>query len=236
MSVVDRIRSEIERWRDGSPFDELAQAAFAYQIERVPALRRLAAREGRTPDTLASWRDVPLVPAQAFATIELATDPPRETFRSSGTLGGERSVHRHPFPDLYRAVIDATFPVACLPRGDRPSMLALMPPRAVAPESSLAFLVDHALARFGGPTSAYGFGARGVEIGACRSWLARSQRESKPVLVLATAFALADLVARLERMNLHFRLPPGSGVFETGGFKGRTRELSRDELHRTVAA
>lgn len=230
MNVVDRIREEIPRWSAASPFDELALAAFAYQFERVPAYRALCERAARTPGAVASWRDVPTVPAAAFATVELATDPPRETFLSSGTLGGARSVHRHPFPELYRAVVDATFPAACLPRGDRPAILALVPPREVAPESSLAFLVAHALERFGGPGSTYGFGARGVEVGACRSWLGARQREGRPVLILATAFALHDLVERIERMNLHFRLPAGSALFETGGFKGRGGELSRDEL------
>ena len=230
MTIVDRIQRAIASWSPETPFDELARAAFAYQCERVEPIRRLAERERRTPASVASWREVPLVPAQAFASLELATDPPRETFRSSGTLGGARSVHRHPFPDLYRAVVDATFPAACLRRGERPPMLALVPPRALTADSSLGFLVDHVLARYGGPASAYGFGARGVEIGVCRSWLAARQREGRPVLVLATAFALADLVERLERMNLHFRLPTGSALFETGGCKGRTREMTRDEL------
>jgi hypothetical protein len=230
MTIVDRIQRAIASWSPGTPFDELVRDAFAYQLERVEPIRRLIAREAKSPATIASWREVPLVPARAFATVELATDPPRETFRSSGTLGGERSVHRHPFPALYRAVVDATFPPACLPRGDRPPMLSLVPPRQVAPDSSLGFLVDHALAAYGGPGSTYGCGPRGVEIGVCRSWLAARQREGRPVLVLATAFALADLVARLARMNLHFRLPAGSALFETGGFKGRTRELAREEL------
>jgi hypothetical protein len=211
-------------------FEALALEAFAYQYERIPAYRALCERTGRTPVEVRSWRGVPMVPARAFATVELATDPPRETFRSSGTTGAERSVHRHPFPELYRAAVDASFPRFCLPRGDRPPMLALVPPREVAPDSSLGFMVDHLLARFGGPGSAHGFGARGVEIGACRSWLGAAQRGGRPVLVLATAFALADLLERLARMNLHFRLPAGSAIFETGGFKGRSREVSGDEL------
>lgn len=230
MNVVARLADEIARWHPDSPFDELAAAAFAYQFERLPLYRALCERAGRTPATVASWRDVPVVPAAAFATIRLATDPPQETFRSSGTLGGERSVHHHPFPDLYRAVIDATFPAACLPRGDRPAMLSLIPSRQVAPDSSLAFLVAHVVERHGGPGSAYGFGERGVEVGACRSWLGARQREGRPVLILATAFALADLVSRIERMNLHFRLAPGSAIFETGGFKGYSGEISRPEL------
>jgi hypothetical protein len=230
MSIVDRIRDEIVSWRPDCPFDDLAGEAFAYQFERVAPYRQLCLREGKTPESVDSWREMPLVPARAFATVELATDPPREIFRSSGTLGTERSVHRHPFPELYRVVIDATFPPACLPQGGHPPMLALVPPREVAADSSLGFLVAHVLERHGGPGSAYGFGARGVEIGACRSWLGARQREGRPALILATAFALADLLDRIERMNLRFRLPAGSVVFETGGFKGRRREIAREEL------
>lgn len=235
MSVVEEIRRFVGAGaRPEAEFGRLALAAFAYQFERVAPYRAMCERAGRTPATVGSWREVPQVPATAFATVELATDPPRETFRSSGTLDAARSVHRHPFPDLYRAVVDATFPAFCLPRGirapDLPPILSLVPPRDVAPDSSLGFMVAHVLERFGGAGSAWGFGARGVEIGACRSWLAGRQRAGEPALVLASAFALADLLAFLGRSNLHFRLPPGSAIFETGGFKGRTKVLSRAEL------
>jgi hypothetical protein len=193
-------------------------------------------RSGKLPGAVSSWREVPLIPAAAFASLELHTDPPRETFRSSGTVDASRSIHRHPFPDLYRAVVEATFPRFCLPRGDRPSMLALVPPRDVVADSSLGFMVDHVLQRFGGAESLYAFGARGVEGGKARSWLNARQREGRPVLVLSTAFALADLLDFLGRIDLKFRLPAGSAVMETGGFKGRAKEISRDELHRRLAA
>jgi hypothetical protein len=224
--------------RAAAVFDVLALEAFGYQFERVAPYRAMCQRAGRTPASVTTWRDVPLVPATAFASVELATDAAVETFRSSGTLGPERSVHRHPFPDLYRAVVDATFPAFCLPpgAGAPPPMLALVAPRDVAPDSSLAFMIAHVLERFGGADSRYGVGARGVEIGICRSWLGAHQRAGAPALVLATALALADLLERLERMNLHFRLPPGSAVFETGGFKGRRRETSREALAAATTA
>ena len=227
--IVDRIRDFVARPL-ASDFEALALGAFAYQLDRIAPYRAMCERAGNTVATVTSWRDVPLVPAAAFATVELATDPPLETFRSSGTLGAETSVHRHPFPDLYRATIDAAFPAFCLPRADRPPMLALVPPRALAPESSLGFMVDHALGRFGGEGSDWAFGARGVELGKARSWLSARQREHRPALLLATSFALADLLDFLARMNLKLRLAPGSAVFETGGFKGRTKSVSRDEI------
>jgi len=231
VNLVEQIRAFVAAPQpDEAEFERLALAVFAYQFERLAPYRALCERAGRTPGEVESWRQVPLVPATAFATTELATDPPRETFRSSGTLGAERSVHRHAFPDLYRAIVDASFPRYCLRDGPPPPMLALVPTRAVAPDSSLAFMIAHVVERFGGAGSIYGFGARGIEVGPCRSWLGARQRDGRPALVLATAFALADLVERVERMNLHFRLAPGSVVFETGGFKGRRREVDRPSL------
>lgn len=227
--IVERIRKFVERPVD-EEFEALALAAFAYQFERIAPYRAMCERAERTPATVSGWREVPTVPAAAFATVELATDPAVETFRSSGTGGGAPSVHRHPFPDLYRAVVDATFPAACLTRGGRPAMLALVPPRDVAPDHSLGFMVDHVLARFGGEGSDHAFGARGVEVGKARSWLSARQREHRPALILATSFALADLLDFLHRMDLKLRLAPGSAVFETGGFKGREKTLDRAEI------
>ncbi len=224
-------------------FETLALAAFAYQFERLPAYRAMCERAGKTPAAVASWRDVPMIPATAFASVELATAAPQETFRSSGTLGGTpeagRSVHRHPFPDLYRAAIEASFPRFCLRAGMQPgesspslpAMLALVPPRGVTPDSSLGFMVEHLMRRFGGPGSDYAFGERGVEGAKARSWCGARQREGRPVMILGTSFALADLVDFLGRSGLRFRLPAGSVVFETGGLKGRAREISREELH-----
>ena len=213
-------------------FDELALAAFAFQYERIEPYRRLCDRRGAAPGRVAGWRQVPAVPAAAFKRAELAAAPAVEVFRSSGTTGvaGERSVHHHPFPDLYRDAIDASFPRFCLPGLDRPPMLSLVPPRPALPDSSLSFMIDHVVARFGGPGSAWAFTARGLDARAARSWVAARQRDGRPALVLATALALDGWLGSLERQELRFRLPAGSAVFETGGFKGREREVNRDDL------
>ncbi len=53
--------------------------------------------------------------------------------------------------------------------------------------------------------------------------------------LLGTAFSLVELVEGLDRLQLSFRLPAGSVVFETGGFKGRGRELERAALEAALA-
>ncbi|HVF61105.1 MAG TPA: hypothetical protein VNJ70_14965 [Thermoanaerobaculia bacterium] len=234
--IVERVARFVGDPRAES-FDELALAAFAWQHERIEPYRRLCAARGATPATVADWRQVPPVPASAFKTMELAAAPAVEVFRSSGTTAGpeERSVHRHPFPDLYRQTIDAAFPGFCLPVPAPLPMLSLIPPRVQAPDSSLAFMIDHVLARWGGPESAVAVGPRGVEAARARSWAGARQREGRPVLVLGTSLAHLQWLETLERQDLRFRLPAGSAVFDTGGFKGRGRETAPGELQARLA-
>jgi hypothetical protein len=227
--IVERVARFIaEPERDS--FADLALAAFAFQFERIEPYRRMCERRRATPATVADWREVPLVPALAFKSLRLHAAPARETFRSSGTTQGERSVHHHPFPELYRRTIDASFPHHCLPGPPPVPMLSLIPGRAQLPDSSLGFMIDHALRRWGAADSVTAFSARGVEVAKARSWLGALQRARRPGLVLATAFALAELASVLARQDLRFRLPPGSAVFETGGFKGRRGEIAPAEL------
>ncbi|HEX4953206.1 MAG TPA: hypothetical protein VF017_07410 [Thermoanaerobaculia bacterium] len=225
--------SQLIAGRSQESFDTLALAAFAFQAERVEPLRALCRRRGIDPAALADWRQVPMVPTSAFKTLVLRSAPEEAVFRSSGTTQGAaaRSAHYHGFLDLYRQTIDASFPGSCLPPGGAPlSILSLIPPRTDLPDSSLSFMIDHVLAHFGGPGTAVAFGARGLDGQALRSWCSARQRDKRPVLILATALSLLQALERLGRLSLRFRLPAGSVVFETGGFKGHDRYIEPGEL------
>jgi hypothetical protein len=221
--------ADFVRRGEGS-FEALAADAFALHYERSPALRRLADAAGVTPGEGDDWRRVPMIPTLAFRTQELTLGSAAEVFHSSGTTGGSPSVHGHPHPELYRAVIEATFPAACLGSLENPPMLSLIPSRRDAPHSSLAFMVEHALESWGGAGSVGVARPGGLQAQSLRGFLAARQRDRRPALVLATAHALVQLVDTLDRLQLSFRLPGGSRVFETGGYKGRGREVSREEL------
>ena len=215
----------------GDDFEAVALAAFRFQFERIEVYRRLCTGRGLSPESINRWQDIPMVPTQAFKSVALHASSPIEVFRSSGTTqGSQRSTHHHPFPDLYRQVIEASFPAFCLPDGNRRPMLSLIPSRQLVPDSSLSFMIDHVLERFGGPGSLAAVGKRGVEAAKTRSWLAAQQRKGQPVLVLATALSLHQCLQTLARMDLRFRLPAGSAIFETGGFKTQEHEIDRDKL------
>lgn len=229
--LIDRIASFVaEPTRDD--FEALALAAFAFQHERIAPYRALCQRRGIRPEAITRWQDIPLVPTAAFRSLELGAAPAVETFRSSGTGEGaeRRSTHLHPYPELYRQVIDASFPVFCLPQPGRLPIASLVPPRADQPDSSLAFMAAHVLGRYGSAESIVALGARGLDFVALRSWCSARQRDRRPSLLFTTALALLSALERFERLGLRFRLPAGTVVFETGGFKGREREVTREEL------
>lgn len=211
-------------------FERLAVDAFRLQCRHIPAWSRFCASRGVDPDQVASWREVPPLPIFAFRSLPLHLAEPRELFRSSGTTGGpdERSVHQHPFPDLYRRVIDLTFALAAFGpgAGARRPVLSLVPSREDVADSSLGFWAAHILARHGAAGSEVAMTREGVDVAAADAFCHRAAESGEPVTVLATAFALLDWLERGRRP----RLPPGSTLVETGGFKGRRREVTRPEL------
>ena len=216
-------------------FAELAVAAVRFGYERVEPYRRLCDRRGLGAGALEDWRLAPAVPTSAFKSLRLAAAEPREVFRSSGTTQGaeRRSVHYHPYPDLYRAVIDASFVRACLAAGaGRLPILSLIPNREIAPDSSLSFMAAHVFERHSAPGSAWAVREAGIDLDLACRWL-RAQTEGEPILVLATALALVLLLDRLEgERGGAIRLSPGSRVFETGGFKGRSLETTPEAVRR----
>lgn len=217
---------------DCRAFEALALAAFRFQYERVAPYRHLCQEQGVAPGDVQRWVDIPAVPAAAFKTLPLCAAPARETFRSSGTSQGlqRRSVHYLPFPELYRAAIDHSFPHFCLPAGSPVPMLSLIPRRSQVPDSSLSFMIDHLLSRYGGSHSETAFGWQGVQLEHTLTWAQERRRIGEPVMVLATALALAQWLELLDEAGHQLALPAGSVVFETGGFKGRRREVQRPDL------
>ena len=74
----------------------------------------------------------------------------------------------------------------------------------------------------------------GDEVRASLRRLLPPQRVTKPVLLLGTAFSFVHLLDFLTEKNLHFNLPTGSRVMETGGYKNRSRSMPKTELHALI--
>jgi hypothetical protein len=91
-------------------------------------------------------------------------------------------------------------------------------------------MADYLLANFGTTASENAFGPEGVAFPEAKRWCDERRRHGRPGLILATAFALVQWLEALAAAGTPVRLPSGSAIFETGGFKGRSREIERGKL------
>ena len=229
--IVDFIH---DRSSDRAAFDRLALEVFAYQYDRNDAYRRLCDRVGRTPATVGRWEDVPSVPTASFGDARLATFPPGDAvlrFVSSGTTtaGARPSIHELDTTALYDASLQAHFDEMVVPDRLPLRIIALVPTFEAAQHSSLSYMVAMLIRRRGAGGSGWFVDDDGIRFDALCDALARS--DDAPALVFGTAFSFVHLFDRLRAARKRFVLPPASRVVETGGFKGRSRVVERDELY-----
>ncbi|HZV79206.1 MAG TPA: hypothetical protein VFF60_06265 [Candidatus Binatus sp.] len=212
-------------------FNRLALDLFEYQYQANEPYRRYCDRFGVSPASAERWTQVPAIPTSAFAPLRLACFQPdrtRWTFFSSGTTRSNRSRLELEDTALYDASLAAHFRERVLPDRPRIRMLALAPSAKDAPHSSLSYMLSAISRTFG--TARDGFFMHGDALDFAGA-IDALRGASEPVLVAATAFAFVHFFDRCAREDLRFALPAGSRVIETGGFKGKSRSVERDELY-----
>jgi hypothetical protein len=218
----------------GAPFSfgDVALRVFARQFDRCDAYRRYCAARGKTPATVADWRDIPHLPVTAFkhARIYSGEGEPAFYFQTSGTTEGPELRGRHWFEnfDLYKGCATPVFKRFVMPDVDRLPMLMMHTSTVDTPNSSLTRYLQWQLEAFGVPErSGWFVGPEGVRLAELEQAL---RAADGPVALLGTAYAFMVLVDS----GLKVTLPKGSRIMETGGFKGKTREVERAELYRLI--
>lgn len=226
------------RWPD-TQFDALARALFSYQYNHNTAYRSYCETTGVTPENITSWREIPAVPTDAFKYVHLTSaQNVVRTFRTSGTTADARGQHHFSTLDVYKAALQGPFQRFVLPenthREHSVRMFFLAPSSADLPDSSLSFMFDELFQRWADPDSAYFFRKNPAnnqiepDFNALGRALDKAIADNVPTLILGTAFGFIEFFDNTTR---NWQLPAGSRLMETGGFKGRTREVSRDELY-----
>jgi hypothetical protein len=218
-------------------FTDLALRLFAYQYAHNPPYRAFCDQRGVTPSDVRRWQDIPAVSAASFADARLACFPPERTalrFVSSGTTraGGRPSVHELETTRLYDLSLSRQFARWVLPDRDVMPMFCLAPPFEDAPHSSLSYMLSRLRQRY---AAGGGFFVHGDCLDAdalCRALAAVDE----PALVFGTAFAFVHFIDFCRARGIRFDLPPGSRILETGGFKGRSRTVERDDLYADLSA
>jgi hypothetical protein len=223
------------------PFDALACSIARYQATHVEGFARLCKARGVDPAALERASDIPAVPTDAFKLARVAAFPESETrivFRTSGTTIGARGSHAMRGTDTYDAGALA-FGRSSLARDltKRVPVLVVGPSPDVLPDSSLTHMLDLFARSLGTPATraeTYLVDADGViDLATFDARVARALFADEPVLVLGTSFAYVHLLDALGDET--FRLPRGSRVMQTGGYKGKSREVPAETLRRDLA-
>lgn len=221
---------------DDAAFDALALPLYRALTREIPAWDRLARLRGCPPDDARTSRDVVPVPTDAFRRLDLhapSAGPVVRVFETSGTTGGDPG--RASFDDLALALhdlaIDTNARVHLFPDGPVDRVHVLGPP----PERAPAKIMLVGMARLAAVSSAFPpafhVGPAGMDFAAVHAALAADAAERRTVLVAGASATFVHLVDAWERLGLRgVRLPPGSRVLDAGGWKGLSREVSRDEL------
>jgi hypothetical protein len=239
----DAIERELLAWmrdepgrRDDARFEHLALALFAFQFRANAPYGRFCAARGATPDRVGSWREIPAVPTGAFKELPLRCFPAERSvhvFRTSGTALARRGELALDTLELYEASLAPSFESFLLPDlapGERLPMLVLAPAPAEAPDSSLSHMFGVMLERRGAPGSGWFVREGRLDTDALLEAARGAATSTSKLLLCGTAFAFVHWLETLEGRE-RLSLPAGTRVMETGGFKGRARELPRERLY-----
>lgn len=250
--VADQIRDLIERPArhsiEESVFNEQALKLWAIQSEASPLLGALSKQaKSALGRDIKYWKEIPGLPTRFFKESDVSLIPVADrtaVFRSSGTTLRDRSAHPHHWRslELYRTSVREGLGHFVFTQPTPPRILNLAPSPTDAPESSLADMFALATREFGEKSSETvgrpdpNTGEWRIDLDRAFHFLDGATRVNNPVLILGTAFHFVRLADASLAANLQFRLPAGSAILETGGYKGQSRRLEPDAFAELINA
>ena len=242
------IEAELVSWMHETPwdfddarFERLALELFERQFTDCPPYAALCRSRQRTPECVERFEDIPPVPAGAFKEFPIRCFPEKETchrFHTSGTSADRRGVLELDTLELYEASLLASLRALWLTdlEGQKPVMRFLAASPAEAPDSSLSHMFGVLAENEGGEGSGFDLVRGELRIDPLRQAVQRAQSEQSPLCLAGTSFAFVHFLdATANDPTERWHLPEGSRLMETGGFKGKSREVPREVLRSTLA-
>ncbi|SEQ69597.1 acyl transferase [Neolewinella agarilytica] len=208
-------------------FDDLALDIFRYQAMHNNIYARYLELLRVEVSSVTQTTDIPYLPIALFKQYRLKSGhwPEVRTFTSSGTTGAVTSHHPLRQEDWYRENARRAFERQYGPLAGRP-VLALLPAYLERTGSSLVFMAEDFIQRSGHPDSGFFLD----DLPMLSEKLRRLKGGPAPPLLIGVSFALLDLAEQ------HSQDLGQTIVMETGGMKGRRKEMTRQELHATLSA
>lgn len=217
-------------------FDQMALRLFAHQFAANQPFQSFCRMRGVNLRGVKSWADIPAVPIDAFKAMPLRCEPPAagdRIFMTSGTTrgGSTRGQHFHLLLDVYDLSMTRNFAQRFMRGTERMPMGILFPDEVAMPNSSLAHYLDLAKSGFGSSASQTFVTPQGMDLDGLWAALAAAERSGEPYALLGASFSFVHVIDALRQQGRTFRLPPGSRILDTGGYKGQSRELPLDAFY-----
>jgi len=203
-------------------FEKITLKVFRHQYDNNTVYRDFCSFLKKDKQNVKSVIEIPFLPIQFFKSHDVISseDPIQETFTSSGTTGMVTSRHlitdlsyyeqsfRQAFSQFYGNIEDY-------------AVLALLPSYLEREGSSLIYMVEDLIEGSNNPESGFYLNNYDELI----DKLVKLDESGQNVLLIGVTYALLDLI---EKRNFNLK---NTIIMETGGMKGRRKEMIREELH-----
>lgn len=214
-ALVDRIFSiETEE-----QFNSCALEVFDFQCKNIPVYAEFVNTLNRKKPEY--YTEIPFLPISFFKTHRIIANDIREEvlFKSSGTGTSVRSSHFVADTSVYERSFLPTFE-QFVDKLENCIVLALLPSYVEQGESSLVYMVDKLIQHTKHPLSGYYLGESDILLKA----ISEARTTGRRIILFGVSYALLDLADL--KPDLKDVL-----IIETGGMKGRRKEMSKEELH-----
>lgn len=208
--------------RTDEEFCEVALELFRWQAERCAPYKQYIELLGIEPQRITRLEQIPFLPIELFKSHDIycGEGEPEKVFTSSSTTGQIPSRHMMQSLAHYERAFISAFE-QFYGAVERWSIYGLLPNYLQREGSSLVYMVDRLLERCG---------SGGFYLDNYEQLLSDMEKDAKPKILLGVSYALWDLAERYAPKLTD------TIVMETGGMKGRRKELQKAEFHKILTS
>lgn len=208
--------------QDDIEFNDCCLQTFHYQITNCEIYRYYVQYIGVDPQHVKHYTQIPFLPIELFKSQRILASGrvPQVTFSSSGTTGMITSKHEVANVAIYETSFRKAFEAFYGNPADI-AILALLPSYLERSGSSLIYMVDDLIKQSRQPASGY-FLYNHQDLA---NTLAKLSAEKTETVLFGVTYALLDFA---EQYKVDF---PSLVIMETGGMKGKRKEMIREEVH-----
>lgn len=227
MSIKEELKNELVNLKDSeTQFEQLALEVFQYQASQNPLYKLYLKNLGKKPRSIKRLEKIPFLPITFFKNhpVICKNTEAKLVFESSGTTGSINAKHLVSDPELYKLLSQKTFE-QFYGNLSNYHIFALLPGYLERQNSSLVYMVQHFIEQSFSPISNFYLHNHNELIFNLKSCLA-DEKDQRKILIIGVTHALLDLAEKI-------KLEPNNRliVMETGGMKGKRKEMLREEVH-----